>query len=277
MATSAELRTTAQDERDALKKVQAAADFAIAGAAALAFLVAPPAGAVALVPAAIRWRTSREIAVQERLIEDPPRADFEVPAQPEFEQLDLRNVPNPLADYLQASVSACAYEDSMIRSVEKSLGAQERDQPDFSRQRAQDAGRFARHAAREWRRLARHQEELIELVNNPELVKAERTLWAESEGSFDTLRRSQPPTFLLEVIPVGIRPASPAEALSPAVAAWLFSVGASADAFRKWTSEGVANRHPFLSLWKPLQSNAETKARLAAAIEAEAGPLGIQD
>lgn len=178
MATSPELKAAAQDERDSLKRVRAAADLAIAGVAALAFLAVAPVGAVALVPAVIRWRISKELTVQERLVEDPPRYDFERPAVPEFERvfLDYSEAARPVSEYVEASVEACALEEAMIQSVEKALGAQERGESRYARERSEEAGGFAIRTATAFALTAERQERLRTEPEGAQFVDAERAL-----------------------------------------------------------------------------------------------------
>jgi hypothetical protein len=264
MATSPELKVVAQDERDSLKTVRAGADFAMAAAAALAFLVAPPAGAIALVPAIIRWRTAKEITVQERLIEDPPRADYERPAEPEFEALFLSDAPRHLAGYVEASALVCGFEEAMIQSVEKSLGAQERGDREFSKERAEDAGVFARQTSEAIAETAARQRELLKFVNTQDLADAERELWGAGQFGVDPDLDVQ--TVFLQAIPPRERPATPLAGLTPEVAAQLFRMGATPDAFSAWSPDIQRSRHPFLSLWRPLEYNTVTKVRLAQAI-----------
>lgn len=243
MAISPEQRRAAQAERDSLKDVQAGADLAIAGVAALALLAVPPVGLVALIPAVIRWRASKELTVQERLIEDPPRPDFELPAEPEFERVHL-DPEDPLAPYVRHSVAICAYEEAMIVSVERSLGAQEVGAGEHARARAREAEAFAELARAELDQAASSTWELRNLVASGELFEAEEAL----------SRLDEPPP----------RPAAPLEALPEATAAWLFRVGAPADVFESWSEHPPPTAHPFGGLWDPVYRNGVTKRQLAA-------------
>ncbi|GEM_PF-3672064 len=245
MATSLELREAAKDERDALKIVQASADLTLAGVAAAAITVAPPVGLIGLIPAVIRWRTMKELTTQERLIEDPPRPDFEDPAEPSFEPVffDSHDWAGPLTDYVRNSVNLCAYQGAMIASIEKSLGAQERGESGHSRERAKEAGAFAEEARAALLQTADSQSGLRNLVNSGELFEAEEKLRTTRE--------------------LPERPSTPLEALPDATALWLFHAGASPEMFRTWSSEERLGRHPFMELWRPLYANTVSKRRLA--------------
>jgi hypothetical protein len=249
VATSANLKQAAQDERDSLRKVLAGADLAIAGVAAAALAVAPAIGVVGLIPAVIRWRTTKELVVQERLVEDPPRWDFEEPVQPDFEHVSLA-LPeelSPLTTYIEGSVKACAFEEAMIASIEKALGAEERGRRAHARKRSQEAGTFAEQAAEALEQVATSQEQIPNLVPSGELFWIER--W-------------------LEELEDWTRPASPLEALPIPVAAWLFRAGAPADAFRTWTSEESKVRDWYYAFWRPLYEDIIPKRKLAQELQA---------
>jgi hypothetical protein len=249
MATSAELKQAAQDERDSLRKVLAGADLAMAGVAAAAITTAPAIGIVGLIPAVIRWRTTKELVVQERLIEDPPRWDFEEPTQPNFERvsLDFSEELAPLVAYVEGSVNACAFEEAMITSIEKALGAEERGHRAHARNRSQEAGAFAERAAEALEQVAISQGEIPNLVPSGELFWIER--W-------------------LEELEEWTRPDSPLEALPVPVAAWLFRAGAPADAFRTWDSEELRARNWYFDFWRPLFEDMIPKRKLAQELRA---------
>lgn len=76
MATSNEVRDAAQGERDRLRDVIASADLTLFTVAAIAVSSTRTFGLLGIVPALLRWRAQKELVVQERLVDDPPRFDF---------------------------------------------------------------------------------------------------------------------------------------------------------------------------------------------------------
>jgi hypothetical protein len=253
VASSPELRKKAQDERDSLKRVQAAADASGVGVAVLGALIAPPAMLLALVPAAIRWRTSKELIVQERLIEDPPRLDFERATRPGFETLipprDLEDgALRMIVDYARASINASGYERAMIRAYERQLGARARGTRDLEDERAAEVERYAIQAAISWQATAKSLRRLADLViGGPDFIEAEQRL-AE-------IGRSEWSGRVLDAIPDG-------------AAAWLFRVGVSADVFTDTINTSFNfQKGVFSELSTAITDNAETKRSLAVALQ----------
>lgn len=235
MATSPEIRAAAQDERDSLKRTRNSADLAIAGVGVLSVLVAPPLAAVCLIPAVLRWRAVEELGVQERLIEDPPRDDFAKSTEPVYQPFYAPDAVEPWAepvvDYIEASIAACAYETAMITSVEKALGAQDRNEGRYANERAEEAGMFAASTA----------EKILGTAQkiSPLLRSYERGATAAEHDLRNKLETIDPRQYEI--------PSSPLQAFPNGVAAWLFRVGAPANVFRHWNAGDYMNlsRHPF--------------------------------
>lgn len=154
MATSADLRRAAQIERDRLQSVCDGADLAmvmvIVGVAPIKheFL------ALALVPAILRWRASKEKAVQQRLVEDPPRYDFDEPVEVEFESWDRAPLEARSEDYVPLvvryvgeSIRIVGFENAMIDAIEKQLGAAEKGETRLADARESEAESLADESA----------------------------------------------------------------------------------------------------------------------------------
>jgi hypothetical protein len=222
MAQTAELRAAAQDERDDLKRVVHGADLAILGVAAIAAAAAaPPLLLAGLVPGWIRWRSSREVVTQERLVEDPPRFDFQGETRPRFEPVfealfDFsRESDELLFVYARASAEVVGFEDAMVRAIERALGARERGEPEFERDRAEEAERFALETARALDSAAEATQLLAAFVRTDEFSRVDQLL----AGDIGTL---------------GLPP-RPLAALPDPVAAQLFRMGAPPAAFIEWS------------------------------------------
>lgn len=261
MATSPEIRALAQDERDSLKRTRNGADMALAGVGVLSLLVAPPLALVGLVPAVLRWRAAEEMAVQERLIEDPPRDDFDEATAPVLEPFyppdAVEPWVEPIVKYIEASIALCAHEAAMVSSVEKALGAQDRNEGRYAKERAEEAGAFAISTAQ---KLSDVTAVLFSLLSRfeREAMIAEGDLRTELEGA-------EAPSYEI--------PTSPLQALPDNAAAWLFRVGVPATAFRSWDADGrmFLAGHPFLQLQGVAFENAQTKERLAEELRFEGG------
>jgi hypothetical protein len=254
MATTPELRAAAQNERDSLTTVIAGADLSILGVAAIAgALLVPPLLIVGIVPGWIRWRASREKTVQERLVEDPPRFDFERETLPRFEPVfeshfDFsRESDELLFRYAQASVEVVGFEAAMIRAIEKALGARERGEDRFARDRAEEAQHFAEETALALDRGGDAMQQVAALSRSDEFVRADELL-AGDIGELEL-------------------PSDPLAALPDPVAAQLFRLGATPDAFTEWSDpspsvEQLRDR-VFLRFSDVAQANTESKQQLA--------------
>lgn len=187
MATSTEVRMAAQIERDRLQSVCDGADLAmvmvIVGVAPIKheFL------ALALVPAILRWRASKEKTVQQRLVEDPPRYDFDEPVDVEFESWDpapLEARPEDyvplLVRYVGESIRVVAFENAMIDAIEKQLGAAEKGEIRLADARESEAESLANESA-------------LALVNcSAALIDLLTEGWIGEEESEALLRAAEP-------------------------------------------------------------------------------------
>ncbi len=154
MATEVDVLDAARDERDRLQAVCDAADLALAMAAFGAGSVKKEFALVALVPAILRWRASREKTVQERLIEDPPRYDFDQSVEVAYESWDSRLLKVTSKDsralllrYIDASIRIVGFENALIDATEKQLGAIERGETQLAEDREREAEFFADEGA----------------------------------------------------------------------------------------------------------------------------------
>lgn len=249
MTETPELRRLAQDERDALKRVQHAAEFAIVGVGALAAMTVLPLGLAVLIPAGIRWRTAKEIDVQNRLIEDPPRSDFRTPTAPSFEQLypDAVEAPRQLLGYVRSSALLCGYEQAMIRAFERILGAREQEEHQFVDERTVEWQKLGLETANALELTAEAMNVLAHLLNGREFIEAEHSLATEVEAV--------------------LRPSSFQAAFSDETAAWLFRIGATMDAFENWGIDEEIDFHfqerVFTELSRALRVSSTAKVQLA--------------
>jgi hypothetical protein len=266
MATSEKVRRAAQDERDRLKLVKAGADLSAVGVAVVSALIAPPILLVALVPGVIRFRAAKELIVQERLIEDPPREDFTLRPFPSFEA----SLPPTGAEvdpdlallyrYVRDSIMLCGVEEAMITAIERAQGAELVGAPEFATLRRKNARELAVGTANMLRRLVQTQEDLARLIRRyPHFALADRqtyTAFAEEpppSANFDA-------SFYLRSIPDG-------------ALASLFRMGASLDDLEGaldagWPVDGGPG--PLLGLAAALADDSEAKLRLADALGGDA-------
>jgi hypothetical protein len=261
MATDLEVRKKAQDERDALKRTQAAAEFALAAAGVAAgILVAAPFVLAVMVPAVLKWRGSRELTAKERLVEDPPRPDYDRETWPRFERVREIQPPNAdpawklLFEYARASVDAVAYQEAMVVAYERQLGAQENDRADYAAQRGAEVATFAGESAAALRVTSILLEQFPALLDRPEFHRIDDL--AEWRGF------GQRSDDLLGLIPDD-------------VAVLLFRMGAPALVYEYSAIDSEAvdilGSRPFSTLAQELSSEIEDKRALAGALEVSPG------
>jgi hypothetical protein len=264
VATSDEVRRAAQDERDRLKGVKAGADLSAAGVAVVSALVAPPVLLVALVPGVIRFRAAKEIVVQERLIEDPPRDDFTERPAPSFEA----SFPPPRVEsnsdfallyrYARESIQLCGIENAMIVAIERTQGAEAVGAEEFVHLRNKDAQDLAFSTASMLRRLARTQEEVARLIGRyPHFHVTDQQISTILTGEKPSASLNA--RFYLEAVPDGVH-------------AWLFRLGASLEILEgeleaNWPSPEEDG--PFSILAASLANDSKAKLQLANALSEE--------
>lgn len=255
MTSSPHIRAAAQSERDALKHVIAGADLALVGIGSAAVFAFPIVAAAALVPAVIRWRSARELIVQERLVEDPPRYDYHLPAQPEYELLleasfDAADpIEEALLSFAHRSTVVIAWEDALIRATERVLGARERHEVRYVRERSREVRQLADKASTALENAVGTQVDLISVLNS-EAFDAVDSLLAAGETNV-----SPEESFLN---------------LPEPIAARLFTMGAHVSDFLghadRADSPPLRPVHAFSQLAAAMTSNLETKRELSAAL-----------
>ncbi|MBS1675988.1 MAG: hypothetical protein JST08_01255 [Actinobacteria bacterium] len=266
MATSEKVRRAAQDERDRLKLVKAGADLSAVGVGVISALIAPPIALVALVPGVIRYRAAKELIVQERLIEDPPRGDFALRPFPSFQA----SLPPPGAAvdpdlalayrYVRDSIMLCGVEDAMITAIERAQGAELAGAGEFVDLRLGNARELALGTANMLRRLVQTQEELARMIRRlPHFALADRQTY--------TAFAEQPPRSSRFDASVYL------QSISDGALASLFRMGASIEDLEgeleaDWPVDGIEG--PFLGLAAALARDSEAKLRLADALDGDA-------